>query len=95
MVEVGEDKKITNIMIKPGQTELKLTWGIAVWSPIFSRYMHNYLASHQDAAKSKPELFVGNVIQAAIEEGMRVDGVRVSNTPYLDIGTREDLSRIT
>lgn len=95
MVEVEEDKKITNIIIKPGQTELRFTWGIAVWSPIFSRYMHNYLASHQDAVKSKPELFVGNVIQAAIEEGMRVDGIRVSDTPYLDIGTREDLSKIT
>ena len=33
------------------------------------------------------------VLQAAIREGMRVDGVVVSDEPYLDIGTPEGLAR--
>lgn len=95
MVEVDEESRITNIIIKPGETGLRYTWGIAVWSPLFSRYMHNYLQSHRKVAKLKPELFVGDVIQAAIEEGMRVDGIHVSDKPYLDIGTKDDLVKVT
>jgi hypothetical protein len=33
------------------------------------------------------------VIQAAIREGMRSEGVEVSDEPYYDIGTPEGLSR--
>jgi glucose-1-phosphate thymidylyltransferase len=94
MVEVNENKRITNIIIKPGQTDLKFSWGIAVWSPIFSSYMHNYLQLHQNDVKSKPELFVGDIIQSAINDGMRVEGIRVSDKPFLDIGTKDDLRQV-
>jgi hypothetical protein len=30
-----------------------------------------------------------------MENGLRVHGVRVSEQPFLDIGTRDDLSRAT
>ena len=34
---------------------------------------------------------VGDVVQAAIDHGMRVEAVQVSDEPFLDIGTGEDL----
>jgi glucose-1-phosphate thymidylyltransferase len=36
---------------------------------------------------------MGDVIQAAIGEGLRVEAVHVSDEPFLDIGTPDDLIR--
>lgn len=95
MVDIGLDNRVTRITIKPGDSQLQYTWGVAVWSPIFSRYMHNYLALHKNIANSEPEIFLGDIIQSAIEHGMRIDGVHVCNKPYIDIGTKEDLKKAT
>lgn len=94
MVDI-HNGRINRIVIKPGRTQLRFTWGTAVWSPVFSRYMRDYLLSHQHIARAEPELFVGDIIQAAIETGMRVDGVHVSDKPFLDIGTKEDLEKVS
>jgi glucose-1-phosphate thymidylyltransferase len=37
-------------------------------------------------------LSVGDVVQAAIDAGLRVEGIPVSKSPYLDIGTAEGLA---
>ena len=41
------------------------------------------------------ELFIGKVIQEAINDGLRVEAIHVSDTPYIDIGTPDDLLRAT
>jgi glucose-1-phosphate thymidylyltransferase len=92
MVEIDTDNHVLNIIIKPKQTELKLTWGIAVWKPVFSRYLHDYLF-RQQRKKTDPELHIGHVMQAAINDGMTVVAEMVSDQAYLDIGTPDDLSR--
>jgi glucose-1-phosphate thymidylyltransferase len=55
--------------------------------------MHNYLAGLPIPTKDTRELFVGDVVQAGIKRGLRVEGVPVSDTPFLDIGTPENLAR--
>jgi hypothetical protein len=57
--------------------------------------MHRFLALHQKTAAEENELFVGDIVRAAMEGGLRVHGIRVSEQPFLDIGTRDDLSRAT
>lgn len=93
MVDSGADGKVNQIVIKPRQTQLRHTWGIAVWTPVFSRFMHEYLAVARKSALHKPELFVGDIVQAAIGDGIRVEAVYVSDEPFLDIGTPDDLIR--
>lgn len=92
MVDTDANNNVLNIIIKPEQTSLKLTWGIAVWKPAFSQYLHDYLAMQQ-RKETDPELHIGHVIQAAINNGMSVVAETVSNTAFLDIGTLDDLSR--
>jgi glucose-1-phosphate thymidylyltransferase len=41
----------------------------------------------------EPEVSTGEIIQAAIEAGLKVEAVPVSDKCYLDIGTAEDLAR--
>ncbi len=95
MVEVDDDGHVRRIIVKPGQTDLHYSWGVAVWAPPFTDFMHEFLAAHQRTAAEEPELFVGDVVQAAIDKGLYVIGVQVSQRPFLDIGTWDDLSRAT
>jgi glucose-1-phosphate thymidylyltransferase len=95
MVNIDPEGKIRNIVIKPQQTELSLTWGVAVWTPIFTKFMHRYVEKTQLLVGQSRELFIGKVIQEAINEGLRVEAIHVSDTPYIDIGTPDDLLRAT
>lgn len=96
MVEHSDDGRVRRIAIKPAQTELQHTWMIAVWTPAFTQFMHHYLASLESAPRSSPavdqrELFVGDVIQAAITAGMDVSSVLFPAGFCLDIGTPNNL----
>jgi glucose-1-phosphate thymidylyltransferase len=91
MVEIEPNGRVVKIDIKPARTDLTYTWGIALWRPIFSDFMHEYVSKRKSDAATQPEISVGNVIQAAIEAGLKVDGSPVSTEPYLDIGTSEGL----
>jgi glucose-1-phosphate thymidylyltransferase len=93
MVDFAQNGQVRQILSKPHHTELSHSWCIAVWTPVFTNFLHSYVAEHQSAAAAGPELSVGNVLQAAVESGLHIDAIPVSDTPYLDIGTPEDLVR--
>ena len=98
MVEVDRHYRVKHILIKPDKTNLKHTWGIAVWTPVFTHFMHEYLmtvqGSFETAKNEKTELHVGDVIQAGIVNGLKIMSVPVSNEPYIDIGIPENLEKI-
>jgi glucose-1-phosphate thymidylyltransferase len=102
MVDVDDQCHVRSISLKPPQTHLRYAWICAVWTPVFTRFIHEYL----DRSLTQPiwteaggnqsdwrELSVGAVIQAAIQMGLQVDGVRFSDGTYLDIGTPEGLTQ--
>jgi glucose-1-phosphate thymidylyltransferase len=100
MVDLDPDGRICGIQIKPARTHLRYTWLIAVWTPKFTRFMHEYVTALQKRkddrkggvnGEEKQELFVGDVIQAAIHNDMQVDTVLFPNEKYLDISTPEDM----
>lgn len=93
MVEMSSNGRVKQIIIKPRHTELQATWGVAVWTPVFTHFMHEFLISHQKIAEREPELFMGDVVRAGIKEGLSVYGVQVSGLPFIDIGTPDDLER--
>lgn len=84
---------IRRILVKPNETTLRLTWGIAVWTRAFTHFMHEHLARLVRGARIGGELHLGEVLQAGIDAGLRVEGLAVSDAPYLDIGTPEGLRR--
>lgn len=102
MVHLDQDGRIQQIIIKPPQTHLRYTWAIAIWTPVFTRFLHEYVASLQglkerDCSENnlsgQRELFVGDVIQTAIHNKMHVDTVLFPDGNCLDIGTPEDMIR--
>lgn len=98
MVAVDDDGRVRQIVIKPPQTHLRYAWIIAVWTPAFARFMHDFLASQPDVERlardtvpEPSELFVGDVFQAAIDHNIRVEAVCFPDGSFLDIGIPDNL----
>lgn len=92
MVDFDPTGRVRLIIEKPQESNLRYMWGIAVWTPAFTQFMHSYLQERSNAS-SQPELPIGDVIQAAIENNLQVEAEVFPNGTYLDIGTPEDLLR--
>ena len=93
MVELddADSDQVRRIVIKQPDRGLLYTWSIAVWTPRFTRFLVERAAVQ--GRQSGSELYVGDVIQAAIDDGMRVVGVPFAEGSYLDVGTADDLVR--
>lgn len=94
MVELDDSGRIRSIQIKPDKTHLMYTWQIAVWTPRFTRFMHDYISDQQrifENNRDTKELFVGDVIQTAMQNNMKTETVLFKDGNCLDIGTAEDL----
>ena len=99
MVELDGSGRVRSLEIKPRQTAHRYAWEIAVWTPAFTRFMHEFLSStlpgHDghgaDGSRGAHETHVADVIQAAIDEGLAVDAVTFESGSCLDIGTPDDL----
>jgi glucose-1-phosphate thymidylyltransferase len=100
MIDLDDEGRIRSIVIKPILTDLSYSWAIAVWKPVFTYFMHEYLSDARGKKKQENnvcgdpgqrELFVGDVIQAAIDEGLKAVGVLFPDHLCLDIGTPDDL----
>ena len=103
VVDLDDDGRIKQIVTKTQQTHSYYTWAIAVWTPVFTHFMHNYLVAIQhpkqqhhagNSVSEQRELSVGAVIQAAIDKDLQVEGVLFPNDTCVDIGTPDDLFRV-
>lgn len=99
MVEFDQKEKINRILIKPLRSRLKYAWIIAVWTPVFTQFLHKYIdnigkkspATSNYRIERNKELFLGEAIFKAIKEKLRVEYIVFSNDTCLDIGTPSDL----
>ncbi len=91
MVALDENGRVQQIIIKPKQTTLQYTWFIAVWTPKFTHFMHDFLQKQLVDANLAKELYLGDVIQAALDADFYVESVLFRNGRYIDIGTPDDL----
>ena len=89
-VRVNSDGKVTQILDKPKTTDLKNTWGMAVWSPRFTGLLHEEVANAPEDAK--PTL--GSVFQQAVDRKFNVRALRFDDGRYLDVGTPDGLGRV-
>lgn len=104
-VEIDADGRVTSLVPKPEQPGSRCnTWSVAVWSPDFSRFMHDLLAPAANAPAAlaalleqsrHDELYVGDIFNRARGEGLTVDGVLLSDQPSRDIGTPESLADVS
>ena len=66
-------------------------WGVAVWSPRMTAFMHEEVA--RDTARDwGGDWGLGGTFNRALEAGLGLAGVAVSSDPFLDIGTPDGLA---
>ena len=96
------DGHVRQIQIKQPTTDLTHAWFIAVWTPVFTEFMHGYLMTYQREMRGQtnasqnlrsniPELHMGDVIQTAIETGLSIKSVIFPEGFCIDIGIPENL----
>ncbi|MCG8310972.1 MAG: hypothetical protein MI975_26525 [Cytophagales bacterium] len=100
MVEFENDK-IKEIVIKGNRADLKYGWSNAVWKPSFTEFMHQYLRGLLKKNKrgrrtlsdgTERELYVGDILIEAMNEGLTVDYVIFDPGVTNDIGTHEEMA---
>lgn len=91
LVHVDPRGRVRDIVVKPGRSRLRLTWGAAVWGPAMTEFLHAAVGRRRPSRIRARELHVGDLIRAALRAGLRVEGVQVADRPFRDIGTPEDL----
>lgn len=88
--------RIQEIVIKPQQTNLRLSWILAVWGPAFSEFMHAFLAderANRQGEAADGEIHLGHVIQKALQQGLKVHGHLFPGQGFIDVGTPDSLAR--
>lgn len=102
MVRIDAGGGVTELVLKPAQTDLRYAWVCAVWAPSFTQFLHDfvlsdqarqYQAEHGYQIDPQGDLPVGAVIQAAIHQRIRVDSVTFPQGTYIDIGTPGNLAK--
>ena len=102
MVDFDTEGRVRLVVEKPDYSDLRYSWCTAVWTPVFTEFMHQYVAAletdrlRSDAGSNlvpQRELPIGDVIQLAIENGLSVQAEVFTDGAFLDIGTPEDLVR--
>jgi len=102
MIEFDGREKIKNIVIKQNRPDLHYGWSVVVWKPAFTKYINDYLTiqlkNRPDGTIKLPdnqirEIYVGDIIQDAISNGMKIDYVKFDNGNCIDIGTPDDLRK--
>lgn len=92
-VDVHENGWVRQVLPRSTSTHLLSTWGIAVWTSVFTNFLHDFLAPLKRSAHLDTELSLSEVIQAALEHGLKIHSITVSQKPFVDIGTPEGLAQ--
>lgn len=100
VVDVTPAGEVVRLRIKPAPGEdlpdPPWTWIAAVWSPALTELLHREVAAVREDLGRGPagrELYPGDVLARALEEGLRIEAVTFPQGRHLDIGTPEDLER--
>lgn len=93
VVEADAGGRVRRLTIKPpGLAPPAFTWIAAVWGPAITERLHEEVAVARKTPGER-ELYPGDVLARAIEDGLRIEAVTFPEGTHLDIGTAEDLER--
>jgi glucose-1-phosphate thymidylyltransferase len=89
--------RVLAILDKPADPPAANTWGIVVWSPVFTELLHDYvaaaLARMAGGGCSGRELLLSEVFADAVTAGLRVHALAFDGGEFHDIGKPVNLRR--
>ena len=92
VVAVGEDGGIKTVSRSGPPGADAWTWGLAAWTPAFSRFLIDAVDSLAPNPVAAAGFDFAHLFQEAVGRGLRVVGSKVSELPFIDIGTPDGLA---
>ncbi len=103
MIDIDEDLRVRAIHLKPKTTRLRYAWLCAVWTPVFTEFLHQFLFGVKGGSgaglignrKIDPQgdIPVGLVLKKAVQAKLEVEGVMFPSGSYIDVGLPQHLIR--
>jgi glucose-1-phosphate thymidylyltransferase len=93
MVDFDTTGRVHTIIEKVKECNLSYMWGMAVWTPAFTEFLHKKIECFKtkDNLPELPELKLSDVFQDGIDNGLHIEAEILPDASYIDIGTPEDL----
>lgn len=102
MIDMDARGRVRTIELKPRKTRLQYAWVCAVWTPVFTEFLHQFLHTLRSQPRARVvgnrridpggDLPVGAVLRAAVQAKLHVEGVTFPTGRYIDIGTPQALA---
>ncbi|MBE0653006.1 MAG: dTDP-glucose pyrophosphorylase [Bacteroidales bacterium] len=97
MVDLQDNNIVNDIVIKDQKAvKLKYAWINCVWRSTFTDYFGKFMnlkLKESDQHSKSSELFIGDVVKAAITDGLLVKALKFDSGKCIDIGTFEGLNQ--
>lgn len=97
MIDIDAALRVRAIHLKPRVTRLRYAWLCAVWTPVFTDFLHQFLRRVRQGGKAgvvgnrridaQGDIPVGVVLKEAVKAKLKVGGVTFPTGRYIDIGT--------
>ena len=81
-----ENGRVSGIVDKPTNTDLTHMWGCIIWQPAFTEHLHT--------CQTQGIGDFAQVMNLAIESGMRFGGFAPAGGDYIDLGTYEEIMEL-
>ncbi len=94
-LQVDQMGQVTDFRMEASDNRLPYSWAAAVWSPVFTEFLHGHLAT--ELASGRPyenEVHVGMPLYAAFLAGLNLHGLVFEDGGYLDFGRTETLDML-
>jgi dTDP-glucose pyrophosphorylase len=107
MIDIDAARRVRAIHLKPKATRLRYAWLCAVWTPVFTQFLHQFLRRVKQGGQggkvgvvgdrridAQGDIPVGAVLNEAVKAKLKVEGVTFPTGRYIDIGTPQALSMV-
>lgn len=104
MIDIDAAHRVRAIHLKPKATRLRYAWVCAVWTPVFTEFLHQFLRRVKLGEKAgmvgnrkidaQGDIPVGAVLKEAVKAKLKVEGVSFPTGRYIDIGTPQAFSMV-
>ena len=104
MIDIDAAFRVRAIHLKPRTSRLRYAWLCAVWTPVFTEFLHQFLRRVKRGKKvgvignrridAQGDIPVWVVLKEAVTAKLKVDGVTFPTGRYIDIGTPQALSMV-
>ena len=86
MVALDATNRVLQVIDKPRESKLTMMWGAIIWRPRFTEHLH--------AAVMNGVSDFAEIINTGIQSGLRICGVHVPGSSYVDVGTFASIGEI-